>query len=45
MLTSSGKEEIEVPRDRDGSFEPQILPKYETRTNDMEDKIINMYGL
>ncbi len=45
ILTSSGKEEIEVPRDRDGSFEPQILPKYETRTNDMEDKIINMYGL
>ncbi|PID86263.1 hypothetical protein CSB08_01215 [Candidatus Gracilibacteria bacterium] len=40
ILTSSGEEEIEVPRDRDGSFEPRILPKYETRTNDMEDKII-----
>lgn len=45
ILTSSWEERIEIPRDRDGSFEPKILPKYETRTNDMEDKIINMYGL
>lgn len=45
ILTASGHEEIEVPRDRNGTFEPQILPKYETRTNDMEDKIINMYWL
>lgn len=45
LLTSTWKEEIEVPRDREWTFEPQILPKYETRTNDMEDKIINMYWL
>ena len=45
ILTSSWEEEIKVPRDRDWSFIPQILPKYESRTNDMEDKIINMYWL
>ena len=45
ILTSTGQEEIEVPRDREWTFEPQILPKYETRTNDMEEKIINMYWL
>jgi len=45
ILTSMGQEEIEVPRDREWTFEPQVLPKYETRTNDMEDKIINMYWL
>ncbi len=43
ILTSSWEEEIEVPRDRDWSFEPRILPKYETRTNDMEDKIITTW--
>jgi len=45
ILTSTGQEEINVPRDRNWEFEPQILPKYETRTNDMEQKIINMYWL
>jgi len=45
ILTSTWEEEINVPRDREWTFEPQILPKYETRTNDMEDKIINMYWL
>lgn len=45
LLTSTWQEEIVVPRDRKGDYEPQILPKYETRTNDMENKIINMYWL
>ncbi len=45
ILTSSWKEEIEVPRDRKWEYEPQILPKYETRTSEMEEKIINMYWL
>ena len=45
ILTWSWHEEIEVPRDRNGLFEPEILPKYETRTNEMETKIINMYWL
>src|SRR5690242_6040825 len=39
-----GKVEIEVPRDRNGSFEPQILPKHERRFTGFDDKIISMYA-
>ena len=36
--------EIDVPRDRKGEFEPQIVKKYQnTVTQDMEEKIISMY--
>lgn len=45
ILTSSWHTEIEVPRDRDGSFNPKVIPKHSTRTSEMETKIINMYGL
>ena len=39
-----GEVEIEVPRDRNGSFEPQILPKRERRFTGFDDKIISMYA-
>jgi len=39
-----GKVEIEVPRDRNGSFEPQILPQHERRFTGFDDKIISMYA-
>jgi len=45
ILTWNWHEELEVPRDRNWEFDPKILPKYETRTNEMETKIINMYWL
>lgn len=45
ILTWAWKEEIEVPRDRNGEYEPKILPKYENKTNEIEKKIINMYSL
>jgi putative transposase len=45
ILTWTWHEVLEVPRDRKWDYEPQILPKYETRTNEMETKIINMYWL
>jgi transposase-like protein len=45
LRTSSGGElEIEVPRDRNSEFEPQIVRKYETTSNELEDKIIAMYA-
>ncbi len=31
---------IEVPRDRDGSFEPILIPKHERRFTGFDDKII-----
>jgi putative transposase len=33
-----------VPRDRNGSFEPQIVPKGETRLDGFDDKIISLYA-
>ena len=39
-----GEVEIEVPRDRQSSFEPQIVPKGETRFAGFDDKILSMYA-
>ena len=45
MHTSYGDIEIDIPRDRKGEFEPQIVKKYQnTVTQDMEEKIISMYA-
>ena len=44
--TSSGNFELETPRDRDGTFEPQIIKKHQTTVSDeIEEKILSMYGL
>ena len=42
VLTEDGSVEIDVPRDRNGSFEPQIVPKGETRLDGFDDKIISL---
>ena len=39
-----GAVEIEVRRDRNGSFEPKILPKHERRFQGSHDKILSMYA-
>ncbi len=45
MHTSYGDMEIDIPRDRNGEFEPQIVKKYQnTVTQDMEEKNISMYA-
>jgi len=45
MHTSYGDMEIDIPRDRKGEFEPQLIKKYQnTVTQDMEEKIISMYA-
>ena len=45
MHTSYGDMEIDIPRDRKGEFEPQIVKKYQnTVTQDMEEKVISMYA-
>src|SRR3954453_818427 len=35
---------VETPRDRNGSFEPQILGKHQTRFEGFDDKILSMYA-
>jgi putative transposase len=39
-----GELPIEIPRDRHGSFEPQIIPKHQTQWNGFDDKIISLYA-
>jgi len=39
-----GKMPIEIPRDRDSSFEPVIIPKGKVRFTGFDDKIISLYA-
>jgi putative transposase len=44
LITDHGPVEVELPRDREGSFEPQIVPKHQRRFAGFDDKIISMYA-
>ena len=44
VVTDTGKIEIEVPRDRQGSFDPQLIAKYQRRFPGFDDKIVSMYA-
>jgi putative transposase len=39
-----GELPIEIPRDRHGSFAPQIIPKHQTRWTGFDDKILSLYA-
>ena len=40
----NGDCEIAVPRDRSGTFEPQLVKKYQTRVTGMDDQILSLYA-
>ena len=44
VLTDDGPLRIDVPRDREGSFEPLLIPKHERRFTGFDDKIVAMYA-
>ncbi len=44
VLTGDAALRIDVPRDREGSFEPQLIGKHERRFTGFDDKIIAMYA-
>lgn len=44
LRTSVGEVPIEVPRDRDGSFEPQVVPKRQKDVSSIEGKVLAMYS-
>lgn len=44
VLTGEGPVRIEVPRDRDGSFEPILIPKHERRFTGFDETIIALYA-
>jgi transposase-like protein len=45
VLTENQEITVEVPRDRNGTFEPQIIPKYQKRVPLFNDQVISMYSL
>jgi putative transposase len=44
VLTDTGTVRIEVPRDREGTFEPKLIGKHERRFEGFDDKILAMYA-
>ncbi len=44
VLTDDGPVGIEVPRDREGTFEPQLIGKHERRFTGFDDKVIALYA-
>ncbi len=44
LKSSMGEIEIDSPRDRDGSFDPKLIPKRQTDVSGIEEKVISMYA-
>ena len=44
LKCNDGHLPIKVPRDRNGDYEPKIIPKNQTRFDDMDEKIISLYA-
>lgn len=44
LKSEDGEMEIAVPRDRNGTFEPKVISKYQTRWNGLDEKIIALYA-
>jgi len=44
VITDTGKIALEVPRDRQASFDPQLIAKYQRRFPGFDDKIVSMYA-
>src|ERR671926_990879 len=44
VLTETGRIELEVPRDRRASFDPQLIAKYQRRFPGFDEKIVSMYA-
>ena len=44
MLTGTSKVTLDIPRDRAGTFDPQLIEKYQRRFPEFDDNIISMYA-
>ncbi len=44
VLTDTGRIQLEIPRDRLASFEPQLIAKYQRRFPGFDEKIVSMYA-
>uniref|UniRef100_UPI002FBE8AA9 IS256 family transposase n=2 Tax=Escherichia coli TaxID=562 RepID=UPI002FBE8AA9 len=44
VFTGEGPLELRTPRDRDGTFEPQLVKKNQTRITGMDNQILSLYA-
>ena len=44
VLTTETRLALDIPRDRDGSFEPQLIAKHQRRLPGFDDKVISLYA-
>jgi putative transposase len=44
LTTAQGRLELEIPRDRDGEFEPQLVQRHQTRFDGIDEKITSLYA-
>ena len=44
VLTDTGRIDLAIPRDRQASFDPQLIAKYQRRFPGFDDKIVSMYA-
>lgn len=44
VKTQLGELEVNIPRDRNGNYTPQIIPKYSRNADGMEEKILALYA-
>ncbi|QAT43638.1 IS256 family transposase [Aminipila luticellarii] len=44
VTSSMGGISLDIPRDRDGDFEPQIVKKHQTDVSNIEDQVLSMYA-
>ena len=44
LKSQYGEFQIDVPRDRNGEFEPKIVPKHQRDVSGIEEKVISLYG-
>ncbi len=44
VMTETGRIDLEIPRDRQATFDPQLIAKYQRRFPGFDDKIVSMYA-
>ncbi len=44
LKSQYGEFQLDVPRDRNGEFEPKLIPKYQRDISGMEEKVISLYA-
>jgi putative transposase len=44
VISENAKIELKIPRDREGSFDPKLIARYQRRFPGFDPKIISMYA-